>query len=491
MNQIQCSLGLDLGTSGIKAVLLADDGSLAAVACRDYSLISRRPGWAETDPFLWESAAQSVIKEALQQAPHAEICGIGIDGQMHGTVLVDSMGRPVRPAILWPDSRASTQLANWKRMPVHTRSALANPIVPGMAGPIVSWVFRNEAGARNRVRYMLSPKDWLRSRFIPGSFVTDASDASATLLWNVTTDCWDPAAASAAHIPSEILPRVVDSFAPAGELGRESAEVWGLSSGTPVSVGCGDVPATLIGLNASSGRYTIVIGTGAQIVLPDAEPVPEASPKFHTYRSAGPEYYAMSTVMNAGLALQNVIRLLRADWEELYATADLALEREAPIFLPFFSGERLPQAIGANQANWLEIGLNTSRDELMRAALEGVAFAIRRSLESLPSARELTADVAGGGSRKPRFVQMLADTIRRPLRLVAIESPTAVGAAQLGWTASGRGPVNLPAERPHVFTPRDSKSLEDRYQRFLDLTHHIPAVGRANATHAQQVSPET
>jgi sugar (pentulose or hexulose) kinase len=195
--------------------------------------------------------------------------------------------------------------------------------------------------------------------------------------------------------------------------------------------------------------------------------------------------------MNAGLALQNVIRLLGANWEELYATAGLASEPGAPIFLPFFSGERLPQAIEPNQANWLQIGLNTSRGSLMRAALEGVAFAIRRSLESLPSARELTVDVAGGGSRKPRFVQMLADAIRRPLHQVAIESPTAVGAAQLGWTASGRGPVILPEKGPRVFTPRYSESLDDRYKQFLDLTRHIPAVGGANTADDLHVSPET
>ena len=460
------ALGLDLGTSGLKAVLVSDEGELLGRATAEYEVEAPHPGWAETHPAAWEAAADRAVADLRVQAPDIEIAAVGIDGQMHGVVLVDESGEATRPAVLWPDARAATELPRWRELPEAWQLRLANPLTPGMYGPVLGWLSEHEPEVVARSSRAVLPKDWLRSRLASESLVTDPSDASASLLWDVASGNWDTEVAQAVGIDRRLLPEIAPSDSSAGV----ASGALGIH-GVPVSVGCADVAATLLGTGAPSGRYLLTIGTGAQTVLPGvaasgAEPI-----NHHTYRTAGavqdePVHYAMAAVMNAGLALTQVVRLLGAEWSELYRSYDVT--RDLPTFLPYFAGERLPTPIAAGAGGWSDLGLHTERADLLAAALEGVAFAIRRAVAPLPPAHDETVDLAGGGARTDVLAQLVADVLGRPLRRVEHADATARGAALLGWRAAGHE-VAPPASvgEDDVIEPRAAEALEERYARFV------------------------
>lgn len=477
------SLGLDLGTSGLKAVLLDNRGQVAASAQSNYPIRAERRSWAETDTADWERAAHSAVASLLEQVDDGVVVGVGIDGQMHGAVLIDASGHAVRPAILWPDTRADSQLDAWRRLDEESRARLANPLFPGMLGPIVAWVAQNEPEAWARTARVLSPKDWLRSRLIDASFVTDPSDASATLLWDISADDWCRSSLDDLGIADAPLPEVVPSEAVAGTLSAEHAASWGLPAGIPVAVGCADVAATLIGVGAPADRYTVIVGTGAQVLLPGARPQVNAAPRHHSYRCADESYYAMAALLNAGLALGWVREAFHASWDELYAPLKQSDDNYAglPLFLPYLVGERMPEVLPDSSASWQGAGLHTSREHMLWSALEGVAMSIRRGIDSLPTPLHDSLDVVGGGGRQHTFLQLLANVTGRAVRRIAIEHPTAVGAAQLGWlVATGeRSPVLRPIERE--FHPEDSMSHAGRYETFVRSTSALassPSSGR-------------
>ncbi len=455
-------LGLDLGTSGIKAVLVGADGSVLARADRGYAVDSPHPRWAETDPAQWEAAAREAVASVLA-VTDVEVVAVGFDGQMHGTVLVDESGDPVRPAVLWPDGRAADELAVWAELP--TARALANPLVPGMTGPVLSWLARREPAVVARAHRLLLPKDWLRTRFVPGAFVTDPSDASATLLWDLEHGEWSDDVLAATGIRADLAPEVVPSGAVVGHLGADAAVDWGLPAGIPVVAGCADAAATLVGSQAAAGRLVVTVGSGAQIVLPAVTPSYDGPITHHTYCSADGGAYAMFAVMNAGIALTRVIELLGGTWDDLYRDYDR--DRPIPGFVPFLSGERLPTTVPAGSGRWFGLGLETQRADLFAAALEGLCFTIRRGVESMPAVADPVIEVAGGGTRSPVFVKLLADVLGRSLRRVDLADATAVGAAQLAFGAAGLAAPPPPERNGDLIEPAESGPLAERYARFL------------------------
>src|SRR4051812_727235 len=197
-------LGLDLGTSGVKALVLADDGTVTAVASAPCAVERPRPGWAEADPANWLIAARAAVHEVLDRAGREPLRAVGLAGQMHGVVVCDAAGRPVRPALLWPDRRAVDVLELWRGLPDERRAALANPLVPGMAGPLLAWLARHEPSALDGAAWALQAKDWIRL-MLTGEVATEPSDASATLLWDVPADGWATDVAEAARIDARLL----------------------------------------------------------------------------------------------------------------------------------------------------------------------------------------------------------------------------------------------------------------------------------------------
>ncbi|MGH3096536.1 MAG: FGGY family carbohydrate kinase [Streptosporangiales bacterium] len=460
------SLGIDLGTSAVKAVRVDEDGRTVASARRGYEVRSPHPGWAQTPVSDWLDAAVAAVADACGQATSAEVVAVGIDGQMHGLVAVDAEGVAVRDAMLWPDARAGEQLRHWRGLPDDVHARLANPLAPGMSGPMLRWLRDAEPEAYARTRRVLSPKDWLRDQLVPAGG-TDPTDASATLLWDVVADAWSDAVVRGVGLDPALLPPPREPDTVAGVLDRTAAARWGLPDGVPVAVGCSDVAATLLGLDAGPAELVLVVGTGAQAISPVARVAPDPAPRWHAYRAVD-GWYAMAAVQNAGLALDWAVRALGATWDELYAAipADPHDVRDGPLFVPYLGGEREPPTAAGTGA-WRDLGLHTTRADLLRAVAEGVTFGIRRAVEMLDQGSDPVA-VVGGGVRRAEFRQLLADVLARPVRRVDVDDATAAGAALLGWRAGhGRAvPARAPRGEPLPPGPT-SDACQERYAAYL------------------------
>lgn len=464
-----CVAGIDLGTSGVKVALVGDDGAILAVATEDYPVNSVRAGWAESDPSAWESATATALARCLSIAPHARIAAVGIDGQMHSTLLVDADGRPRRPAILWPDSRATDIAGAFQRLlPSDLRASLANPITPGMPASVLAWLARNEPQLAHEGTRLLGAKDWVRGRLTGDQALTDPSDASATLLWDVPAAQWSSEMLAHTGWPVGILPRVERSDAVAGHtngVGLSSV----LPTGIPVAVGAADVAASLAALDANAHSLALIVGTGAQAIAPDVVPASNAAPHHHTFQSWDGTNYAMAAVTNAGLALARVVEMTGASWAELYGSLDTApTATTVPVFLPFFTGERFQAGADAGSATFAGLDLSTTRTDLLRSALEGVAFMIAAALQSVPVRDVPAIEVIGGGAMDPRFLQLLSDVVGLPMRPILERHLTAVGAARLGARAANLTGVAAPVSRGPIIEPRDRGDLTSRQGRWRE-----------------------
>jgi xylulokinase len=430
-------LGIDLGTSSVKASLVDRTGRLGPVVRREYAVACPAPGAAETDPEAWWEATVGAVRELLGGAagPLA-VASIGLSGQMHGLVLTDADGGAIRPAVLWADSRSGEVLDRYAALPADARRRLGNPVVAGMAGPSLLWLQRHEREAVAAARWALQPKDWLRAR-LTGAVATEPTDASATLLWDCTTDGWDLAVAEALGVPAALLAPVAETLTVAGGLTAAAASALGLPSGTPVGHGAGDCAAALAGTGLGSvGTVQLTLGTGGQVIrlLADGE---ETDPAIHRYRAApSGSWYAMAATLNVGLALEWVVRVLGASWAELYAAAEHPARADGPFFLPHLSGERTPYLSSRMRGSWVDLDLHCDRGTLLRSALEGVAFSVRDATEHLGGDGGVVR-LAGGGSTVPAWQQLVCDVLGRPLAPVEATDASVRGAALLGAAAVG------------------------------------------------------
>jgi xylulokinase len=468
-------LGIDLGTSGVKAVLLGADGEVLAEAAASYPVDTPRPGWAETNPGAWWQAVVTAVRSARARAVDAEVHAVGVDGQMHGLVLADGDGRPLRPAMLWADTRAMGELAAWRRLPEARRAALANPLVPGMTGPLLRWAWRQEPEVYRQARWALLPKDWIRHQ-LTGAIATEPSDASATLLWDLPADRWASDVATDVGLHPELLPPVADSGDRAGVTLPDAAAALGVGAGVPVAAGAADTAAALLATGLTDPHdVQLSVGTGGQLVRPVLRPDPAAAPRTHLYRAAAPDqWYAMAAIQNAGLALDWARRTLGADWNELYDSAHASRPGAQGItFVPYLTGERTPVLRSDARGGWLGLGLSADRRTLLQAAVEGVAFAIRHAFEVLPGPRPGQIRLVGGGALDPRFQTVLADVLQVRLQLVEVRSASAIGAALLAARAAGIEPPDVPLQVGGAVHPSDRAAAYDqafdRYRRLAEL----------------------
>jgi xylulokinase len=346
--------------------------------------------------------------------------------------------------MLWSDARAVQELSKYENLPDRVRARLANPLTPGMAGPMLAWLAANERDTYVGMRWALQPKDWLRTQ-LTGTIASEPSDASATLLYDIIGDDWDAEVIEALGLDATILPDVLPSSgSPAGELTRQAADLLGLRAGIPVAAGAADTAAAALGSGlVQTGTAQLTIGTGAQVITPIALlPVEPSStaPVTHLYRAATEHgWYVMAAVLNGGLALAWVRQVLGMSWYELYDTAGAQPATDDPFFLPHLNGERTPYMDTAMRGAWTNLGPRHDRQRLARAALEGVAFAIRDAVGSVldPAAGIDHLRLAGGGSTHPGWQQLLADVLEYPLRSVDVAAASGRGAAVLGAEAAG------------------------------------------------------
>jgi len=423
-------VGLDVGTTGVKALALSPEGDVLARVEESYELSTPHPGWAEQDPEDWWRAAERALA-ALGGQPAA----IGLSGQMHGLVALDDRDRVLRPAILWNDQRTEAECVE-----IEERVGLArliqltgNRALTGFTAPKLLWLRRHEPTTYAQVAHVLLPKDYVRLR-LTGEHVIDVADASGTLLFDVARRRWSQEMLEALQLDPAWLPRALESPEVSGET----------VAGIPVAAGAGDQAAAALGVGVDRpGPVSVVLGTSGVVfaALPAFAADPQA--RVHAFCHAVPGgWHAMGVMLSAGGSLRWLRDVLgpRGGYDELTAAAEeWPAGTEGLTFLPYLSGERTPHADPHARAAYAGLTLRHHRGALVRAVLEGVAYGLRDSLELL---RELGVDprdgrVSGGGARSDLWLRILASVLRLPIRRTAADEGSAFGAALLGGVAAG------------------------------------------------------
>ncbi|HEY9875043.1 MAG TPA: xylulokinase [Candidatus Obscuribacterales bacterium] len=471
-------LGIDLGTGSAKALLLATDGTVRGEASSSYPVDAPYPGWAESEPGDWWLAVASAVRQAVGNHPD-QVQAIALSGQMHGVVLASESGQPLRPAILWADTRSSATLSAYPSIDAAILERLGNPVTAGMAGLTLLWLRGHEATVYTEARWALQPKDWLRLR-MTGEVATEPSDASGTLLYDVVSDNWANDAISALNLRCDWLPKIIPSSAIAGYLTQDASEHLGLAVGLPVIAGAADTAAAALGNGLlEPGLVQLTIGTGAQIITPRSQPIIDPHGCIYLYRAAVPkQWYTLAAMQNAGLALEWVRGILGLSWQQVYTQAlSVPAGCEGLTFLPYLTGERTPHLDPYIRGAWVGLGLHHTQAHMMRAALEGVAFALRQGFEALEATNFQATQVrlAGGGTVEMPWKQLLADVLRIPLYATTVTAASARGAALLagigiGVYADANDTSKLAATPTLAATPQSvNPSLEEAWVRYQSL----------------------
>jgi xylulokinase len=440
-------IGIDLGTSGLKTVVISKDGRMVGSALREYPLDIPHPGWAEQDPENWFLAALATLAEALQQSginPQA-VAAIGLAGQMHSTVCLGKEMRPLRPAIIWADQRSQAQV---ERVYVEIgRPNLAawtgNPLATGFMLASWLWLAENEPKVCRLARGLLLPKDYLRYR-LTGELGTEPSDAASTLLFDPARRTWSKPLLSALHIPEELLPPVFPSAGIAGGLLPEVAAATGLSAGTPVIFGGSDQAMQAFAQGViTPGRVSCTIGAGGQLFAPALHPTADPELRLHLFCHVLPDlWHYEAAMLTAGLALRWLRDNLLAGGDYTFladAASKVEASAEGLFFLPYLAGERTPVMDSGAQAAFIGLTLRHDRRHLTRAVMEGVVFGLRQGMElmeglEVPMERFLAS---GGATRHPLWLQLEANIFNRPIYPNPAPEATARGAALLAGLGTG------------------------------------------------------
>lgn len=474
-------LGLDIGTSAVKAVLV--DGEQRVLATTEVPLsISRpHPGHSEQDPEEWWQATLKAIDALKGQQPAAlgAVRGIGLSGQMHGAVLLDASGAVLRPAILWNDGRSSLEARELEERFPALHGVAGNLAFPGFTAPKLLWVRRHEPEIFARTRKVLLPKAYVGFR-LTGEMVEEMSDASGTLWLDVGRRDWSDEALAATCLSRGHMPRLVEGSAPAAPLKPELAARWGMASAPVVAGGAGDNAAGAIGLGAIHPNDAFVsLGTSGVLWATTDRFAPNPQSSVHAFCHAIPAtWHQMGVILSAASALGWWAKATGEEPGELLKPlGDAPKAPSTAIFLPYLSGERTPHNDTAIRAGFLGLDHDASRETLTQAVLEGVAFAFRDCLDALAAAgtRLSEADVIGGGSRSRFWTAVLASVLGIPLNRVADgERGGAFGAARLArMAATGEAPAEVctPPQRIETIAPDPAltSAYAERHARYRAL----------------------
>lgn len=484
-------LGLDIGTSGVKAILVNAAGDVERAATAPLQLSTPQPGWAEQDPASWWEATLAAIRDALSGGGAQRAAAIGISGQMHSSVFLDRAGEVIRPALLWCDGRTTaecqeiTQRAGGEE---RLRDWVCNPALEGFTLPKVLWLRNHEPQAFARLAKVLLAKDYIRYR-LTGTMATEPSDASGTLMFDPARMRWSQELLTAVGLTTALLPEVGGSSEILGSVTTQVAALTGLAAGTPVVGGGADNACGAAGVGAvTQGEAVTSWGTSGTVLAPTAEPRVDPGLRVHTFCHVVPDlWYLMGVVLSAGGAFAWYRDQLARDLPgESVGEPNEKLNREAagvPVgadgvtFLPYLQGERTPHRDASMRGAILGLSLAHTRAHVTRAVLEGVAFALRDSLSILrglglaPNQLLLT----GGGARSPFVRQLQADVFGLPVCTVNREEGPAYGAALLAAVGAGTFPDLASAARATLHRTGlqhpDSKAhveYDRAYERFRE-----------------------
>ncbi len=450
-------LGIDVGTSGTKALLMEESGRVVVTATEEYPLHVPKPNWSEQDPEDWWRATVGAVRAVLENARVAadSVKGVGLSGQMHGSVFLDAADRVIRPAILWNDQRTGAECAEiTERIGAERLLGLvSNPALTGFTAPKILWLRKHEPENYRKVRKVLLPKDYIRFR-LTGEFATEVSDASGTLLFDVRNRRWSDTVLEELEIPGDWMPPAVESPEVTGRVRPEVAEELGLPVGTPVVGGGGDQAAGAVGNGiVEPGVVSAVLGTSGVVFAYSDSPETDPRGRLHTFCHAVPgKWHQMGVMLSAGGSFrwfrdvlgQEEVTEAQERGLDPYAVLTERAEKAPPgaeglLFLPYLAGERTPYPDPNARGVYVGLSLRHGKAHLVRSVLEGVAFGLRDSLEIL---RDLGVPirqirVSGGGARSPLWRQILANVFGLPVVTTNAEEGPAYGVALLAAVGTG------------------------------------------------------
>lgn len=465
-------LGLDLGTSAVKALLIDQDQAIVAESQSPLTVQRPHSAWSEQSPAEWLKACGDALDELAKANDLSNVQAIGLSGHMHGATLIDAAGDVLRPCILWNDTRSSQEAAQLDADPVF-RAVSGNIVFPGFTAPKLGWVKSHEPKLFDQVAKVLLPKDYLRL-WLTGEYVSEMSDAAGTSWLDVGTRAWSDALLEKTGLSRDHMPALVEGAAASATLRKEICDRWGFDSGTVVAGGAGDNAATAVGMGVTApGQGFLSLGTSGVLFAATSGYSPDAASAVHTFCHAIPDtWHQMGVILSAADALDWYGKMVGQKPSDLSASLGTLTEPGRTMFLPYLGGERTPHNDAAIRGSFIGLEHATDTQAGAKAVMEGVAFAMRDALGALQSTgteiTELTA--VGGGSQSQLWLEMMATALDMSIRQpVAGDFGAAFGAARLGALALGADEsftATAAAQTTIEPNPKYSAAFADAYQRY-------------------------
>lgn len=435
-------IGVDLGTSAVKLLLMDQNGTVINIVSREYPLYFPHPGWSEQKPEDWWEQTKEGIRQLVESVDKKQVAGISFGGQMHGLVILDEEDQVIRPAILWNDGRTGkqTDYLNQEIGKETLSKYTANIAFAGFTAPKILWVKENEPENFSRICKIMLPKDYLAYR-LTGVHCCDYSDASGMLLLDVQHKCWSREMLEICGIKEEQMPTLFESYEKVGNLKPEVAQELGLSENCIVAAGAGDNAAAAVGTGTvGDGQCNVSLGTSGTVFISSKEFGVDPNNALHAFAHSDGHYHLMGCILSAASCNK---------WwmDEIIGTEDYGKEQESIVklgenhvfFLPYLMGERSPHNDPNARGTFIGMTMDTSRSDMTQAVLEGVAFAIRDSFEiakSLGIQIERTK-ICGGGAKSPLWRRIIANVLNIKVDRIASEEGPALGGAMLAAVADG------------------------------------------------------
>jgi xylulokinase len=483
-------LGIDIGTSSVKAVLIDAEQRILASKSEPLTVERPHPGWSEQDPDSWIEATSAAI-DALCKEHSAELKrlrGIGLSGHMHGATLLDHADRPLRPCILWNDGRSAEEAAELDADP-RFREITGNIVFPGFTAPKLVWVHRHEPKIFGDVARVLLPKDYVRL-WLSGSCGSDMSDSAGTAWLDVAKRDWSDDLLAATHLHRDQMPGLHEGTESTGKIRGVLASRWGMDECPVIAGGAGDNAASACGVGTvTPGSAFVSLGTSGVLFVSNERFSPNAASAVHAFCHALPAtWHQMGVILSAAASLEWLAGIVGGSAEQLAASIETArpAEGESVVFLPYLSGERTPHNDASARGGFIGLSHQTDRAVLARAVMEGVAFAFADCLAALEAAgtRVARATAVGGGSRSRAWLQIIANALNIPIDIPAEgDFGAAFGAARLGLIAAeGADPLVIckpPAFRDSVSPePGAAEAYAAAFERYRALHPAIKEVSR-------------
>ncbi len=438
-------IGVDLGTSSVKLLLMDDDGNIVNTVTKEYPISFPKPGWSEQNPTDWYEKTVEGIKELISNIDSSKVAGISFGGQMHGLVILDENDNVIRPAILWNDGRTTKEcdfLNNEYGKDKLTKNT-ANIAFAGFTAPKILWLKENEPDNFKKISKIMLPKDYLAYR-LSGEFCTDVSDASGMLLFDVKNRCWSEEMLELVGIKKEQMAKVYESYECVGNLTKQAASELGLSTSVKVIAGAGDNAAAAVGTGTvGDGKCNISLGTSGTIFIASKNFSVDDNNALHSFAHADGYYHLMGCMLSAASCnkwwLDDIIKDKDYQKEQAEITDD-KLGNNKVFYLPYLMGERSPHNNPLARASFIGMTMDTTRSDMTQAVLEGVAFAIRDSFEVAKSLgiKIDRTKICGGGAKSPLWRKIIANVLNVKVDILEKEEGPSLGAAMLAAVGTKR-----------------------------------------------------